>query len=218
MYSNDTKIIATFSVGGLTSGLLTVLMSEVTGWVMWFGVGVLFALALFISMHYANRNDWLTVQAPLRSYWIAAVILVVIYPLAFLLSLEIAFAYDWLYEMLLRARLGRDTSPDEGILIGLAFAAMVSALALSLAMRMLTGKWNRKITILMIVGGVTTVPLAWLASKIFSNLDDFWPHWLLIFGQTLFAALAGYWFAMTNQADVAERSERSTFNMWPAEQ
>ena len=217
MFSNEARIIATFSVGGLISGLLTIVLGELIAWVIWLGVGVLFALTLFTSMVIANRNDWLTTRASGRNYVIAAVILILIYPLAFLVSLEVAFAYDWLYESLLRARLGRDTSPDEGFLIGLAFGVVVSALALGLAMRMLTGKWNRTVTILMVVGGVTTIPLAWIASKIFSKLDDFWPHWLLIFGQLLFAFLSGYWLAV-NKADASNRSTRSTLNVQRAEQ
>jgi len=217
MFTSEGRTIATFSVGGLISGLLTILLSELSAWVIWAGAGALFALALFTSLLIANRNDWLTTRAFGRNYLIAAGILILIYPLAFIVSLEVTFAYDWLYESLLRARLSRRGSPDEGFIIGLAFAAVVSALALAIAMRILTGNWNRKVTILMIVGGVTTIPLAWIASKIFSKLDDFWPHWLLIFGQVLFAFLSGYWLITTDE-DVSNRNERSTLNVRRAEQ
>ncbi|MDQ1637728.1 MAG: hypothetical protein QOF62_1067 [Pyrinomonadaceae bacterium] len=194
MKSRTFKVLALFLVVGLSSGLLSIsvaVWSKAWGWV---GLGAILAAGLLVSMIIAAGLKWIPLKASLRRALFATLIIIAAYPLAVLVMLGSAFFYDSLYA----ARFG---GPDvtDGIIGGLYPAAIVGAILVSLALRVLTRKWDRQAFVLMIVAGVATIPLSTAIAGLIGE-----PNWHLVLfpvGEAFFSAVCGYWLVRASPVE-----------------
>ncbi len=202
------KSIGVFFVGGLMSGIITVVVSYSFSWVMWLGAGLIFALGLVVNFVVARRQGWVSVSATAKRYLAATLIVVVAYPISVLVMIGGAVLYGRLYEVLFsvqaqeRLAIGDNPSGREGFFVGLALAAVVGAVVVSLALRVLTRKWERRSMFLLVIAGLVTIPLSQTIGSLIGERN--WHLILFPLGEALFGALSGYWLLRTNSGDVQE--------------
>jgi hypothetical protein len=201
------KVIVLFLLAGLASGLMTTWLAYHAGseWVFWSGVGLVFWGTLILSLTSARLIGWLQLRPPLNRCLVSALIVAGTLPLAFWTALEVTFLYSQLYKKLLPAQWQRrTTSPgDEGIYLGFVIAALLSAVLISLALRLLAQSWERRAFWLMLIASVATFPISIATSALFGRLYGHsvgWDSILLILGETLFGGVAGYWLLRARSA------------------
>ncbi len=191
------KAITLFFVTGLTTGIVTVILSYFFSWVMWSAAGVILALGLVVSLVVARSQGWVLVRATAKRYLAATLIIVVAYPISVLVMIGGSILYGRLYEVLFSARaqerlaIGDNPSGREGFFVGLALAAIVGAVLVSLALRVLTRKWEKRSTFLLVIAGLVTIPLSQAIATLLRE-----PNWHLVLfpvGEAFFSALCGYW-------------------------
>jgi hypothetical protein len=199
------KVIFVFSAGGLAAGVLTVLISHFTPWVVWAGVGIVFLFGLTISFVIACEQGWLSVRASRTRYLISAIVVIASYPIAFLAVFESVFLYHWVYRALLPAewqeRLSHET---ESFYIGLLLAAVLSAILISCALKLVTGKWDGRVVALLIIAGVTAIVMSFAIAAIIRHIDrnSFYEYPVLfILGEAFFGGLSGYWLLRASRGN-----------------
>jgi len=197
MKSRAFKVVTLFLVMGLGSGLLSILVATLSKTWGWVGLGAIVAPGLLISMIIAARLRWLSLNWSVPRCLSAALIIVTAYPVSVLVMIGSALLYGRLYAVLFSDRWherfysGDDPAVNEGIITGLYPAAIVGAVLVSLALRVLTRKWDRQAFVLMIVAGVATIPLSTAIAGLIGE-----PNWHLVLfpvGEAFFSAVCGYW-------------------------
>lgn len=186
MKSRAFKVVALFLVMGLGSGLLSLFVTTLSKTWGWVGLGAILAPGLLVSMIVAARLKWLSLRLSMWRCIFATLIIIAAYPLAVLVMLGWAFSYDQLYAVLLR---GRD--PNDGIITGLYPAAIAGALLVSLALRVLTRKWEKQVMLLLVIAGILTIRLSRAVAALIGERN--WHLVLFPVGEALFSALCGYW-------------------------
>jgi hypothetical protein len=81
-------------------------------------------------------------------------------------------------------------------MVGLVLASAIGGLLTSAALRIFSGRWERKVTLLLVISGIATIGLSAAISAVISSpRGDFRlePLVILIIGDVLFASLCGYW-------------------------
>jgi hypothetical protein len=190
------NIIVLFFIGGLASGLLTLMLIQIAPWVMWFGVGFVFLLGLAVSFVLALNQGWLLVTASWTRYFIASLIVGASYIVALWLVL---FPVWLLYKEFLftgspeELSEGGGTAP--GFALGLFAAGLISAALIALALRVATRRWDNKAVVLMLLAGVISIPLTSALVWVLEIRDSI--PVLLAVGQPLIATVCGYWLLKT---------------------
>lgn len=160
---------------------------------MWLGTGLLLLSGLVVSVGIARRNGWISVNIAWRRQLAAALILVAAYPLSVFVMLGSLAVYESLYSTLSSeqwsAQLQSGSYPSS--IWALYVAAIVGAVLFSVALRVLTTKWDGQTMLLLALAGVVTIPLSQGIALVINE-----PNWhLLLFpvGEALFSAFGGYW-------------------------
>jgi ethanolamine transporter EutH len=221
------KIVTLFFIFGLSFGLVTAFSAFITPFIIWFGAGATFLLGLAASVITARIIGWIFLPATTWRYLIASLLITGAYPVAFAVMLIGATGYNWVYWTIApekwkrRSNLGNFPDVDEGFFIGLALAAITSAVLVSLALWVITRKWDRESLALLVIAGIATIPL----SSIIAALMEIWNSLLVLFpvGEALFGALCGYWlqratkeYMITTLSDkVIDRSRASWLRRVP---
>lgn len=197
MKSRTFKVVVLFFIMGLGSGLLSIFIGSLSVVWMWLGVGAILLLGLLLSIIIARRLGWLSlVWSGPRSFF-AALIIVVAYPISELVMIGGSILYGRLYEILFsisaqeRLSIGDNPSGREGFFIGLALAAVVSAVLVSLALKVLTRKWDKGVMFVLITAGLVTIPLSQAIAALIGELN--WHLVLFPVGEAFFSTLCGYW-------------------------
>ena len=197
MKSRAFKVLPLFLVVGQGAGLLSIFvvtLSKTWGWV---GLGAILASGLLISMIIAGRLRWLSLRLSVPQCLSAILIIITAYPVSVLVMIGSALLYGRLYAVLFSDRWheryysGDDPAMNEGIITGLFPAAIVGAILVSLALRVVTRKWDRQAFVLMMVAGIATIPLSSTIASLIGERN--WHLILFPVGETLFSALCGYW-------------------------
>jgi F0F1-type ATP synthase membrane subunit c/vacuolar-type H+-ATPase subunit K len=186
MKSSVFKVVTLFLVVGLSSGLISIFVATLSKTWGWVGLGAILAAGLLVSMIIAAGLKWLSLKPSLWRSLFATLIIIVAYPLAVLVMLGSAFLYDSLYAV-------RFGGPDvtDGIITGLYPAAIVGAVLVSLALRVLTRKWEGQAILLLVIAGLLTVPLSEAIALLIGSRN--WHLVLFPVGEALFSAVCGYW-------------------------
>lgn len=176
---------------------------------MWLGAGLILALGLVVSFMVARRQGWVWVGATAKHYMAATLIVVVAYPVSVLVMIGGAVLYGRVYELVLpdrsqgRLSLGDDPSGSEGFFVGLALAAVVGAVLVSIGLRILTRKWEKQVMILLVTAGMLTIPLSQALATLIGERN--WHLVLFPVGEALFGALSGYWLLKASSGNERER-------------
>lgn len=198
MKSNSIKIVLLFALGGIISGLLTIILSHLTVWVIWLGVGLVFLFGLATSYAIARRQQWILVDVSPGYHLLSALIITVSYPTAFIVMLLGTMLYDFFYRVSFPDKWAQRVSSgdfDNGnFAVGLMIAAAVSSFHMSYALKLITKRWYRDGLGLFILAGLVTIPLSRSLSSLFGDPNSF--LYLLPVGQILFSALFGYWLVL----------------------
>lgn len=214
MKSRAFKVVALFLVVGLSAGLLSIFVATLSKTWGWVGLGAILAPGLLISMIIASRLRWLSLKWSVPQYLSAALIIITAYPVSVLVMIGSAFLYGRLYAVLFADRWheryysGDDPTVNEGIITGLYPAAIVGAILVSLALRVLTRKWDRQAVVLMIVAGVATIPLSTAIAGLIGE-----PNWHLVLfpvGEAFFSAVCGYWLVRAGPVQEKLASSQAT--------
>ena len=205
MKSSAYKIVALFIIMGFGSGLFSAFVATLSSAWGWVGLGAILALGVFVSVIIASRLQWLSLNLSVQRCISAALIIVVAYPISVLVMITGQLAYEALYARILptewRERIYSGSFPK--MALPLYLAAVVGALLVSSALRVLTRKWQKRVTLMLVIGGVLTIPLSQAIGALIDDRD-----WLLVLfplGEALFGALSGYWLVRAssgNEQDV----------------
>lgn len=204
MESKTCKLLSLFLAVGLGSGLVSTLVASLSLTWSWTGLGAILATGLFVSVAVARRFRWLSQDLNVRRCMSAALIVIVAYPISMLVVIAGLIAYESLYAKAFPTEWGqRAYSGDLPYTMApLYFAAIVAAVLMSLALRVLTRKWLRPLTLLLILGSVLTIPLSQSIAALIGVNN--WNLVLFPVGETLFGALSGYWLLRANSVDDQE--------------
>lgn len=199
MRSKAFAAIALFLFLGLCSGLMTTALIHYDGVLVWTSAGVVFALGVGASLLIARMKGWILIKPSAKQYSLFALITAISYPMSILVMAAVLNLYSTVYRVLLTESWHRRVNAgegiaigDEGIDVGMYCAGVAAAVLVSLALRILTGGWDRTVSMLMITAGVATV-------FFFHHLPGETAHYieniflLFIMGDALFTALCGSW-------------------------
>ncbi|MBA2704353.1 MAG: hypothetical protein H0U60_10925 [Blastocatellia bacterium] len=194
MKSRALKVLALFLVMGLGSGLLSIFVGSLSSAWMWLGLGAILLPGLLVSIIIAGRLGWLSLKkwSVLRCLS-AALIIFAAYPISVFVMVGSLMLYEWLFSKFF------PTEWSEHVYSGsypfsiwaLYVAAVVGAILVSAALRVLTKKLDKRAMLLMIVAGVVTIPLSELIAALIGERN--WHLVLFPVGEALFGALSGYW-------------------------
>ena len=191
------KIVGLFLGIGLGSGLLSMFIGRLSVAWMWLGFGVILLLGLLISIIVARNLKWLSVRLTVPRCLFAASVIISSYPVSVLVMIASALLYGRLYALLFSGRWheryysGDDPAANEGIIIGSYPAAIVGAVLVSVALKVLTSRWDKQAMLLLVLAGVITIPLSQALALLLSE-----PNWHLVLfpvGEAFVSALCGYW-------------------------
>lgn len=213
MTARHVKLISLFLAGGGGSGLVTIFLISITPWTLWLGVGLLYLLGLGVSLHLARKLGWLRMRTTVKRYNTSALIIVLAYPVSVLVMLESLSLYDRLYRVLFaeswERRASTGGSPEtEGFYVGLLMAALVSASLVSIALRLVSGKWDNRAFVLMLLAAAVTVPLSLAILSLIRSMqiyagDGF--SVMFVVGEASLAAVSGYW--LSRQTGISTRPD-----------
>ena len=189
MRLNKIKIVILFSSCGLFFGLFTALSAFVTPYVIWIGAGIFFFLALATGFIIARVNNWFSFPKSNWQYITASLTIIIAYPLALAVMV-----------------LGITDSSDlnKGFRIGLVMAALVSAILVSKALKIITRKWDKQVVFMLLVGGIVTIPI----SAGIAGLMGISNAYLVLFpvGELIFGGLSGYWLQRAGNQAVSNQN------------
>jgi hypothetical protein len=197
MKSRTVKVVGIFLVMGLASGLLSIFIGSLFAAWMWFGIGAILLLELLISIIIASQLNWLSLTLSVRRSLSAALIMVTAYPISVFVMIGSALLYGRLYAAVFSERWqeryysGDDPAVNEGVIAGLYPAAIVGAVLVSVALKVLISRWDKQAMLLLVLAGIVTIPLSQVIASLLSE-----PNWHLVLfpvGEALFSALCGYW-------------------------
>jgi hypothetical protein len=193
MKSSMYKVLPLFMIIGFSSGLLSMFVATLSSIWGWVGLGIILALGLFVSVIIANRLQWLSLDVSMQRWIFAALIIVAAYPISVLVMICGHAAYEALYARIFptewRERIYSGFFPET--ILTLYLAAVVGALLVSSALRVLTRKWQKRVMLLLVIAGILTIPLSQAIAAVIDERE-----WVLILfpvGEALFGALSGYW-------------------------
>lgn len=197
MKSRAFKVVGLFFVMGVVSGLLSSFIGSLSVAWMWLGLGAILLLGLLISITVASRLRWFSLSFSVPRYISAALIVITAYPVSVLVMIGSSLLYGRLYGVLFSDRWhqrfysGDDPAVNEGIIIGLYPAAIVGAVLVSLALRVVTKKWDKHVLLLLMIAGVGTIPLSQATAFLIGERN--WQLLMFPVGEALFGAVCGYW-------------------------
>jgi len=185
------------------------LLNYATPWVVWAGVGIVFLFGLTISFVIAREKGWVSVRTSWKRYCISASVIVVSYPIAFLTIFWGAELYYRLYRMFFptqwQERMNKvGWSENEGFYFGLVLAAVLSAILISWALKLVTGKWDGRVVALLLIAGVATIVMSFAIAAIIRHIDrhSYYEYPLLfILGEAFFGGLSGYWLLRASRGN-----------------
>jgi hypothetical protein len=194
----DTRVVLLFSIVGLGSGVLSAILASFFSPWLWTAAGSILVLSLLISISIARARGWLSKTPSLGRALSASAVILIAYPISVLtmigsltlyhLWLSIALPSVW------NEHVNAGTEPSSEWSLNL--AAVVGALLVSIALRIITRRFDYVVMPLLIIAAVGTIPASqWLARAM---QDANWHLFLFPVGQTLFSGLSGYWLLRAN--------------------
>jgi hypothetical protein len=202
--SSAHKVVALFFVTGLGFGLLSAIISNVFSSWVWVGPGVALAFAISVSAPITIRLQWIFLNLSVARLVSAALIIIAAYLLSVLAMITGQVAYEALYAKIFPMEWQEQVHSGSYAytMLPLYLATVVSAILVSSALRVLTRRWERQVMLLLIIGGIVTIPVSRTLASLIAE-----PNWhLVIFpvGEALFGALSGYWLVRASSAQKAE--------------
>lgn len=200
MKSRVLKVLALFFVMGLGSGLLSIFVGSLSSAWMWLGLGAILLLGLLVSIIIASRLGWLSLKWSVLRCLSAALIIVAAYPISVLVMVGSLMLYEWLFAKFFPAEwreyIYSGSYPFS--IWALYLAAVVGAILVSAALRVLTKKWDKRALLLLVVAGIVTIPLSQAIASVIAERN--WHLILFPVGEALFGALSGYWLVRASPA------------------
>lgn len=195
MKSRAYKVVTLFGAIGLGSGLLSAIVTTLSSRWGWIGLGTILAVGMFVSVIVAIRLQWLFLNLSVQRCISAVLIIVVAYPISVLVMITGHRAYEFLYASMFptewRERVYSGSFPYT--IIPLYLAAVVGAVLVSSALRVLTGKWERQIMLLLVIAAIMTIPLSKAIAALIGERN--WHLVLFPVGETLFSVLSAFWLS-----------------------
>ena len=203
MKSRAFKVVALFFIMGLGSGLLSIFVTTLSTALGWVGLGAILLPGLLVSIIIASRLGWLSLKLNVPRCVSSALIIVAAYPVSVLVMLGSLMLYEWLFSKLFpaewREHVYSGSYPFS--IWSLYLAAAVGAVLVSIALRVLTKKWDKQALLLLVLAGVVTIPLSQTIASLIAERN--WHLVLFPIGEALFGALSGYW--LVRASPVKER-------------
>ena len=203
MKSSALKVIALFLVTGLGAGLLSMFIGTLSMTWMWLGLGAILLPGLLVSIIVAGRLGWLSRKWSALRCLSAALIIVVAYPISVSVMLGSLLLYESLFSKFFPAQWRDyvDSGSYPSSIWALYLAAVVGAVLVSVALRVLTKRWDKQVLFLLVIAAVVTIPLSQAIASLIGE-----PNWHLVLfpvGEAFFSALCGYW--LVRASPVQER-------------
>lgn len=176
MRSSTFKIVSLFFMG-LASGLLSISIGTLSVAWMWIGLGLILLPGLLVSTIIASRLGWLSLKLNVPRCVSAALIIVAAYPMSVLVMLGSLMLYEWFYSKLFPERWGEHIQSGSYpfSIWALYLAAVVGAILVAIALRVLTKKWDKQAVLLLMLAGVVTIPLSQAIASLIGE-----PNWHLV--------------------------------------
>ena len=109
--------------------------------------------------------------------------------------------YEWLFSKLFpaewREHVYSGSYPFS--IWSLYLAAAVGAVLISVALRILTQKWDKQVLLLLVLAGVVTIPLSQAIASLIAERN--WHLVLFPVGEAFFSALSGYWLVRASPVE-----------------
>jgi hypothetical protein len=141
----------------------------------------------------ASGLGWLSLKLNVPRCVSAALIIVAAYPISVSVMLGSLMLYEWLFSKRFpaewREHVYSGSYPFS--IWSLYLAAAVGAVLVSVALRVLTEKWDKQVLVLLVLAGVVTIPLSQAIASLIAERN--WHLVLFPVGEALFCALCGYW-------------------------
>jgi hypothetical protein len=204
MKSRAFKVVALFLVMGVGSGLLSIFVGSLSSAWMWLGLGAILLPGLLVSIIIASRLGWLSLKLNVPRCVSAALIIVAAYPISVLVMLGSLMLYESLFSKLFPAQWREHVYSGSYpfSIWSLYLAAAVGAFLVSVALRVLTKKWDKQVLLLLVLASVVTIPLSQAIASLIAERN--WHLILFPVGESLFGALSGYW--LVRASPVEERN------------
>ncbi len=198
------KVIALFLLTGLCSGLITTFFGLIHTLFLFLGVGLFFLIGVGAAYGIARRRAWLPAPPSSARYCWAGAAITFCYPIGIYFGTLLAFISEAVLWLLLpsawfTAIRGEEPMPLMAILMF--WGAMIDGFMVSVALWIITDRWDRRVYSLLAAAGIVTTALTLAVYvPVFYSTDPLIVYYresiyfavMVPLGDTLFAGLFAY--------------------------